>query len=116
MHYLSHFISLILQEWQAVLTPIRQLLEQFEFRFPCLIDQFLSQCQSTAEIENRTPKYLKHMMNGWMTCDFTPFSIVFQLYLDVGCQGSEGCVQWNFYYCLEEFRLKRGSNPGPLDL
>ena len=34
-------------------------------------------------------------MDGWMTCDFTSFSTVFQSYQDDGRLKMKGCVQWN---------------------
>ena len=34
-------------------------------------------------------------MDGWMTCDFTPYLKVFQSYLDNGWVIMRGCVQWN---------------------
>ena len=33
-------------------------------------------------------------MDGWMTCDFTSFSTVFQSYQDDGRMIMKGCVQW----------------------
>ena len=37
-------------------------------------------------------------MDGWMTCDFTSFSTVFQSYQDDGQMIMKGCVQWNPVY------------------
>ena len=37
-------------------------------------------------------------MDGWMTCDFTSFSTVFQSYQDDGRLIMKGCVQWNSIY------------------
>ena len=37
-------------------------------------------------------------MDGWMTCDFTSFSTVFQSYQDDGKLILKGCVQWNSVY------------------
>ena len=34
-------------------------------------------------------------MDGWMTCDFTSFSTIFQSYQDNGQMIMKGCVQWN---------------------
>ena len=34
-----------------------------------------------------------HSMDGWMTCDFTSFSTVFQSYQDDGRLITKGCVQ-----------------------
>ena len=34
-------------------------------------------------------------MDGWMTCDFTSFSTVFQSYQDDIWMIMKGCVQWN---------------------
>ena len=38
------------------------------------------------------------MMDGWMTCDFTSFSTVFQLYQDDDKMTMNGCAQWNPVY------------------
>ena len=38
------------------------------------------------------------LMDGWMTCEFTFFSTVFQSYQDVGQMIMKGCVQWNPVY------------------
>ena len=35
---------------------------------------------------------------GWMTCDFTSFSTVFQSYQDDGRLIMKGCVQWSSVY------------------
>ena len=43
------------------------------------------------------------MDDGWMTCDFTSFSTVFQSYQDVFCLIMKGCVQWNSVYGGEDF-------------
>ena len=37
-------------------------------------------------------------MDGWMTCDFTSFSTVFQSYQDDERLIMKGCVQWNPVY------------------
>ena len=37
-------------------------------------------------------------MDGWMTCDFTSFSTVFQSYQGDGRLIMKGCVQWNSVY------------------
>ena len=37
-------------------------------------------------------------MDGWMICDFTSFSTVFQSYQDDGRMIMKGCVQWNPVY------------------
>ena len=33
--------------------------------------------------------------DGWMTCNFTSFSILFQSYQDDGRMIMKGCVHWN---------------------
>ena len=58
-------------------------------------------------------KYMYHSMDGWMTCDFTSFSTVFQSYQGDGRLIMKGCVQWSSglrlrRYCLD--LLERGSN------
>ena len=40
----------------------------------------------------------QYSMDGWMTCDFTPFSTVFQSYQDDVWMIIKGCVQWNLVY------------------
>ena len=42
-------------------------------------------------------------MDGWITCDFTSFSTVFQSYQDDERLIIKGCVQWNSVYCCEDF-------------
>ena len=37
-------------------------------------------------------------MYGWVTCDFTSCSTVFQLHRDDGWVIMKGCVQWNPVY------------------
>ena len=37
-------------------------------------------------------------MDGWMTCDFTSFSTVFQSYQDDERLIMKGCVQWSSVY------------------
>ena len=51
-----------------------------------------------------------------MTCDFASFSTVFQSYQDDGSMIMKRFVQWNLVYGWKDYRLERGSNPGPLDL
>ena len=40
--------------------------------------------------------------DGWMTCNFTSFSTVFQSYQDDGWVIMKGCVQWNPVYVWED--------------
>ena len=40
----------------------------------------------------------RRKMDGWMTCEFTSFSTVFQSYQDDGRMIMKGCVQWNLLY------------------
>ena len=37
--------------------------------------------------------FLKVLMDGWMICDFTSFSTIFQSYQDDGRMIVKGCVQ-----------------------
>ena len=60
-------------------------------------------------------KAASQRMDAWVTCDFTSFSTVFQSYQDDGRMIMKGCVQWNPVYDRKDLRLRRGSNPGPLD-
>ena len=48
-------------------------------------------------------KYKNIKTDGWMTCDFTSFSTVFQLYQDDGRLIMIGCVQWRSVYGREDF-------------
>ena len=41
---------------------------------------------------------LRYALDGWITCDFTSFSTVFQSYQDDGRMIIKGCVQWNPVY------------------
>ena len=41
---------------------------------------------------------LSQMMDGWMICDFTSFSTVFQSYQDDERLVMKGCVQWKSVY------------------
>ena len=54
------------------------------------------------------------LRDGWMTCDFTSFSTVFQSYQDNRQMIMKICVQW-IPVELGRVRLERGTNPGPLD-
>ena len=38
------------------------------------------------------------LMDGWMICDFTSFSTVFQSYQGDGRMIMKDCVQWNPVY------------------
>ena len=38
------------------------------------------------------------LMDGWMTCEFTSFSTVFQSYQNDARLIMKGCVQWNSVY------------------
>ena len=42
-------------------------------------------------------------MNGWLICNFTSFSTVFQSYQDDRRLIMKGCVQWNSVYGWEYF-------------
>ena len=37
----------------------------------------------------------RQWVDGWMTCEFTPFLTVFQSYQDDVGMIRKGCVQWN---------------------
>ena len=41
---------------------------------------------------------LEQEKGGWLTCDFTSFSKVFQPYQDDGRAIIKGCMQWNTVY------------------
>ena len=49
-----------------------------------------------------------------MNYDFTSFSTGFQSYQDVELI-MKGCMRWNLVYDFRDPRLKRVSDPGPLD-
>ena len=42
--------------------------------------------------------FLINLMDGWMSCDFTPFSTVFQSYQGNGEVIMKDCVQFNAVY------------------
>ena len=51
------------------------------------------------------PSVFEPLMDGWMTCDFTSFSTVFQSYQDDERLIMKGCVQWSSveplkFYCI----------------
>ena len=46
----------------------------------------------------RTVSLALGWMDGWMTCDFTSFSTVFQSYQDDVWMIMKGYVQWNSVY------------------
>ena len=56
----------------------------------------------------RNSKHRMGWMDGWLICDFTSFSAVFQSYQDDGTDDDERI------FALEP-RLMRGSNPEPQD-
>ena len=57
--------------------------------------------------------------DGWMTCDFTSCSTVFQSYQDDGWMIIKGCVQGSvqgsLVYCWKDLLIKQSSSPGPID-
>ena len=48
-----------------------------------------------------------HYQDGWMTCNFTSFSKLFQSYQDNGRLIMKGCVQWSSVYDWEDFASSR---------
>ena len=62
----------------------QQFRENLEKQFP-----------SEKEAIGKLMKLLDVSVDGWMTCDFTSFSTVFQSYQDDGRLIMKGCVQWN---------------------
>ena len=52
--------------------------------------------------------------NGWMICDFTSFSTVFQSYQDDRRMIMKGCVQWK-PFTVEKISPRAGIESGPLD-
>ena len=50
-------------------------------------------------------------MDGWMTCDFTSFSTVFQSNQNDERLIMEGCVQWNPVYGYEEVASSEARTP-----
>ena len=50
--------------------------------------------------------------DGWLTCNFMSFSIVFQSYQDDGQVIMRGSVQWNL--TVDKTLPREGSNSGPL--
>ena len=51
-----------------------------------------------ARVVGKTRFYIDGLMDGWMTCEFTSFSKVFQLYQDDERLTIKGCVQWISLY------------------
>ena len=47
-------------------------------------------------------------MDGWMTCDFTSFSTVFQSYQDDERLIMKDCVQWLQWFKVEKFLPRAG--------
>ena len=45
---------------------------------------------------------MSYLIDGWMTCDFTSFSTIFQSYQDDGRLIMKGCMHWNFVYGRED--------------
>ena len=52
---------------------------------------------------------------GWVNCDFTSFSTVFQLYAGRRAGDNETPCAMKSVCDWKGLRLRRGSNPGPLD-
>ena len=46
--------------------------------------------------------------NGWLTRDLTYFSTVLQSYQDDGRVTMKGCVQWNFFFAIENIPAASG--------
>ena len=55
--------------------------------------QYTGSCFETRKV-TRDELFLPYCIDGWMICDFTSFSTVFQLYQDNGKSIMKGCVQW----------------------
>ena len=58
----------------------------------CLLSCDISLMRKDAPLPTST------LVDGWVTCDFTSFSIVFQSYQDDERLIMKGCVQWNPVY------------------
>ena len=70
-----------------------------------LVSVHFRQCSSTSLMEKIPKKYVMVPQlnslgkeNGWMACDFTSFSTVFQSYQDDGQMIMKGYVQWSPFY------------------
>ena len=63
-----------------------------------IIDHALRRQKTLSNFVFRFLIYRALWMDGWMTCDFTSFSTVFQSYQDDGQMIMKGCVQWNSVY------------------
>ena len=59
--------------------------------------------KSIPNMKSKQNRYELPLLDGWMTCDFTSFSSVFQSYQDDGQMIMKGCVQWNPVYGWEDF-------------
>ena len=57
---------------------------------------------------------LQGRMYGWMICEFTSFSTVFQSYQDDRSMIMKGCVQWKTRLRLERISPQTSLGPGPL--
>ena len=62
-------------------------------------------CKSVWSIHHASVIFPLYLLDGWMICDFTPFSTVFQSYQDNGPMIIKGCVQWSPVYGSENFAL-----------
>ena len=62
-----------------------------------------------------TTVFQSYQDDGWMGGCLAFFKTVFQSYQDDGLIIMKCCVQNNFVYGWKDFRLDRGSNPGPPD-
>ena len=82
-----------------------------------ILTDYRHQRQSNQMLGQQACETLKHSallseqmgwMDGWLICDFTSFSAVFQSYQDDGTDDDERI------FAMEP-RLMRGSNPEPQD-
>ena len=80
--------------------------------------EFFSLTRKTGQRLTYSPDQCNNLMelaftqnlNGWMdACNFTPFLIVFQSYLDDGRMTMRGCVPCNNIYGWKGFSLQRVS-------
>ena len=76
------------------------LLEEQIFSYKSRPLQKKRQYYSKIALPVSTPihLYTVYLMDGWMTCNFTSFLTVFQLYQDDVWMIMKGCVQWNSVY------------------
>ena len=82
-------------------------------------------CKETSSINTAFRRELEFLSVGWMTCDFTFFSTVYQSYWEYRLMIMKGSVQWNPIYqaglelgieCWNHFSQQIANNTNKLNL